>query len=59
MKYLENMKQPLKSGLENDVIYGRKWYKYLKNNNKLVKYVKKALNKRLRKDGKNLDDFTE
>ena len=43
------MKTVLKSaGIEQDVVYGRKCYAYLKNNPKLVKFAKRAINKRIR-----------
>ena len=39
-----------KNGFEQDVVYGRKVYKYLKNNPSLVKFVKRQLNKRFRRN---------
>ena len=36
-------KDKLKSGMEYDVIFARRIYCYLVNNNKLVKYVKTQL----------------
>jgi len=40
------------NGLEQDVIYNRKFYKYLANNSKLVKWVKRKMNKRFRQQMK-------
>ena len=48
-------KQKLIDGLEVDVLYARKQYCYLCNNNKIVKYAKHKMNKRLRKEMKDLD----
>ena len=48
-----NLKQKLKSGWEFDVLYARKWHKF---NAGICKYVKKCLNKRFRKEGKNLNE---
>jgi hypothetical protein len=43
------MKTVLKSaGMEQDVVYWRNVYAYLKNNPKLVKFAKRAINKRIR-----------
>ncbi len=42
------MKLPLKSGLEQDVVYARKIYCYLSNRPKIVKFVKRLINKRRR-----------
>ena len=47
------IKQKLKSGLEYDVIYGKKKYCYLVNNNKLVRFAQKAMRKRRRAESKN------
>ena len=43
-----------KNGLEQDVTYYRKLYCYIKNNNKLVKWAKRSINKRFRKKGKEI-----
>ena len=55
-----NMKQKLIDGLEYDYIYHKKHKKrygvglfcYLDNNNKLVKFIKKKLKKRYRREQK-------
>lgn len=46
-----------KNGFEQDVVYARKIYSYLKNNPSLVKFVKRTMNKRFRKswNNKNFD----
>jgi hypothetical protein len=49
-------KQTLKDGLEYDVIYGRHIYCYLKNRPVNVKYAKRKMNKRMRRDFKRLDN---
>ena len=46
------MKQKLKSGDEVDAIYGRKWYRWRSG---VIKKIKRALNKRIRKEGKNYE----
>ena len=43
------MKQKLKSGDEYDAIAARKWYNWKAGQ---VKKIKRALNKRIRKEGK-------
>lgn len=58
------MRSKLKNGLEVDAIYGRRLYCYLKNRPKIVKFAKRCINKRIRKDGKsqirkNLEDENE
>lgn len=46
-----------KNCFEQDVVYARKFYKYLKNNPSLVKFVKRQMNKRFRRNfNKDLDD---
>lgn len=45
-------KQKLIDGLEEDVIYARKIYCYLKNRSSIVKWAKRKLNKRWRREGK-------
>ena len=40
------------NGLEEDVIYGRHRYCYLKNNNKIIKWTKRCMNKRFRQKQK-------
>lgn len=45
-------KQELKNGLEEDVVYGKRLYCYLVNNNKIVKYAKRQMNKRMRRKNK-------
>ena len=45
-------KQPTCNGLEVDVRYGRKLYCYLKNNSNIVKFAKKCMNKRFRRNTK-------
>jgi hypothetical protein len=42
-------KQKLVDGLEEDVIYARKIYKYLKNRPSIVKWAKRRMNKRMRR----------
>lgn len=49
------MKSVLKSGLEQDAIYARKIYCYTKNRPNIVKFVKRRINKRIRKEGKKID----
>lgn len=49
---MSDKKEYPRSGLEQDVIYARDIYCYLKNNSSIVKFVKRLLNKRLRKKGK-------
>jgi hypothetical protein len=39
---------PLKTGLEQDVVYGRKLYCYLKNRPKNVSFAKRSINRRRR-----------
>ena len=46
------IKQKLKTGLEVDVIYNRRMYCYLCNNPKLVRYAKKQLSRRRRRERK-------
>ena len=41
-----------KSGLEQDAIYARHIYCYLRNHPQIIKFVKRKLNKRFRKKGK-------
>lgn len=36
-------------GFEQDCTYSRKFYCYLANNSKVVKYIKRKMNKRFRK----------
>lgn len=43
------MKEYPINGIEQDVIYNRKFHKYLVNNSSLVKWVKRQMNKRFRK----------
>ena len=45
-------RQKLISGLEEDIIYGRHIYCYLKNTPSIVKWGKRHLNKRYRREGK-------
>lgn len=40
------------NGLEQDVTYSKNIYCYLSNNNKLIKWVKRKMNKRFRKSWK-------
>ena len=40
------------NGLEQDVIYGQNIYCYLKNHNKIIKWVKRHMNKRFRQKEK-------
>lgn len=47
------MKSKLKNGLEQDAIYCRKIYCYTKNRPNIVKFAKRCINKRIRKEGKN------
>ena len=42
----------LKTSLEEDAIFGRKQVCYTFNNYKLVKFVKRTINKRIRKAAK-------
>jgi hypothetical protein len=53
------IKQKLKTGLEVDVIYARKRYCYLCNNIKLVRFAKKQLSRRRRKERKKSVQYTE
>ena len=46
------MKQVLKSGDEVDAILGRKWYSWRSGT---IKKIKRALNKRIRKEGKSYE----
>ena len=46
------MKRKLKDAFEYDLIYGKHVYCYLHNNNKLVKWIKRKMNKRYRKEGR-------
>ena len=46
------MKQVLKSGDEVDAILGREWYRWRSGT---IKKIKRALNKRIRKEGKNYE----
>lgn len=43
-------------GLEQDVTYARKILCVLKNNTKLVKFTKRKMNKRFRKQNKKYED---
>lgn len=45
-------KQKIKTGDKWDLMYAKKWHCYLQNNNKLVKKLKKWMNKRYRKEMK-------
>ena len=47
------MKQKLKSGDEYDAICARKWYNWKPRQ---IKRIKRALSKRIRKEGKVLDE---
>ena len=47
-----NKKEYPINGLEQDVVYARDIYRYLQNNNKTVKWAKRQLNKRFRKNNK-------
>jgi hypothetical protein len=47
------MKKPYPiNGIEQDVTYARKIYCVLRNNPKLVKFIKRQMNKRFRKQWK-------
>lgn len=46
------MKPRVKPGLEADVVYARGEYKYLANLPRLVKWAKRKMNKRFRREGK-------
>lgn len=46
------MRSVLKNGLEEDAIYARKIYCYTRNRPNIVRYEKKCINKRIRKEGK-------
>ena len=48
-------KQKLIDGLEYDVIYAKKKYCYLFNNNKIVRYAHRRMNKRFRREMKHID----
>jgi len=50
------MKQKLKHGYEWDLIYAKKYYCYLQNNNKLVRFIKRSLRKRKRILLKKIDE---
>ena len=39
---------PLKTGMEQDAVYARKIYCYLKNRPKTVKFAKRSINRRRR-----------
>ena len=43
-------KQKLKTGDEYDVVYAKKKYCYLLNNNKLVRKIKNGMRKRFRQE---------
>ncbi len=45
-------KQKLKTGAEEDVIYARKRYCYLRNSKKAVRNIKKGMRKRIRQEAK-------
>jgi len=45
-------KQKLIDGLEEDAIYARKVYCYLVNRPSVVKWAKRKVNKRFRREGK-------
>lgn len=45
---------PLSNGLEEDVVNGRKYYCYLRNQPSTVKFAKRSLNKRVRNKQKQL-----
>ncbi len=47
-----NKKGILKSSLEFDAIYGKRIYCYIHNDNKIVRYAKTRLRRRLRREGK-------
>jgi hypothetical protein len=46
------MKQKLKSGDEVDAILARRWYRWRSGT---IRRIKRALNKRIRKEGKNYE----
>jgi hypothetical protein len=46
------MKPRVKPGLEADAVYARGEYKYLVNLPRLVKWAKRQINKRFRREGK-------
>lgn len=51
-------KQKLKKGDEYDVIYAKKKYCYLVNNNKLVRHIKRRLRKRKRiEENKKINEY--
>jgi len=43
-------RQKLISGDEEDLVYAKRRYRYLKNNTKLVKWLKRQMNKRYRRE---------
>ncbi len=45
-------KDKLKTGMEVDVIFARRWYCYLINNSKLKSFVKNNINRRNRRKTK-------
>lgn len=45
-------KQILKDGDEYDLLYAKGFYCYLRNNNKLVRYIHKKMNRRRRREDK-------
>lgn len=49
-----NKKAPLKSGLEYDVIIFKKMYCFTKNNPSIVRFAKRGLRRRLRREGKQI-----
>lgn len=46
------MKRKTVDGLEQDVVYARGLYCYLANNSALVKFTKRKINKRERREGR-------
>lgn len=49
------MKSVLKKGIEQDAIYARKIYCYTRNRPNVVKFVKRRINKRIRKQCKKIE----
>ena len=43
-------KQKLKTGYEYDLLYAKHYYCFMKNNNNTVRYIKRTLNRRWRKE---------
>ena len=49
------MRSVLKNGMEQDAIYARKIYCYTKNRPNIVKFAKRSINRRIRRQGKKIN----